>query len=86
DIVGVSDGRAEVLGVVINRARGVDVDAVEEVLSLPVLAVLPEDARVAEALELETPLLVQDAECEFSREIVELAIFLLKYWEREDSS
>ncbi len=76
-------GRAKLLGVVINRAKNVDVEAVEEMLSLPVLAVLPEESRVEEALESETPLLAKDGECEFSREVEELVKFLLRYWERE---
>ncbi len=79
----VLEGRAKLLGVVINRANGVDVEAVEEMLSLPVLAVLPEERMVSEALESETPLFVKDEECEFSREVEELVKFLLKYWERE---
>jgi septum site-determining protein MinD len=76
------EGRARVLGVVINKANGADVEAVEEMLSLPVLAVLPDEERVREALEAETPLVAKDEECEFSREVEELVKFLIKYWER----
>lgn len=78
----VLEGRAKLLGVVINRANGADVEAVEEMLSLPVLAILPEESGIKEALESETPLLAKDGECEFSQEVEELVKFLLKYWER----
>lgn len=80
----VLEGKAKVLGVVINRANGADIEAIEDMLSLPVLAVLPEESRVGEALEAETPLFAKDEECEFSQEVKELVKFLLKYWEREE--
>jgi|Deesub1362A_J573_1020465.scaffolds.fasta_scaffold00662_22 MinD-like ATPase involved in chromosome partitioning or flagellar assembly len=80
----VLEGRAKLLGVVINKANGADVEAFEEMLSLPVLAILPEESMVKEALESETPLLTKDEEYEFSQEVKELVKFLLKYWEREE--
>ncbi len=79
------EGRAKVLGVVINKSNGADVVAIEEMLSLPVLAVLPEENRVREALEAEIPLVARDDECEFTDEMAELVKFLVKYWENEES-
>ena len=70
---------ARVLGVVINRAEKVDVEAVEELLSVPVLAVLPEDSEMHDALEHEIPLIVRDPTSKFSREIEDLAAFLVRY-------
>ncbi|GBE55088.1 hypothetical protein BMS3Bbin15_01253 [archaeon BMS3Bbin15] len=54
-------------------------------LPLPVLAVLPEENRVKEALEAEIPLVARDKECEFTDEMEELVKFLVKYWEKEES-
>ncbi len=79
------EGRAKVLGVVINKSHDTDVGAIEEMLSLPVLAVLPEENRVREALEAEIPLVARDEECEFTDEMEELVKFLVKYWENEES-
>ncbi|NOZ82818.1 MAG: septum site-determining protein MinD, partial [Euryarchaeota archaeon] len=70
---------AKVLGVVVNRADEVDVDAVEELLSVPVLAVLPEEREMQEALEHEEPLLVRAPASRFSQEIEDLARFLVRY-------
>ena len=53
-------------------------------LPLPVLAVLPEENRVKEALEAEIPLVARDEECEFTDEMGELVKFLVKYWENEE--
>ena len=75
--------RAKLLGVVVNRADGAEVEEIEEALSLPVLALLPEDTRLEEALEAETPLVVSCGG-EFSEEVEELAGFLVRYWEREE--
>ncbi len=80
------EGRANLLGVVVNRAGEVDVDAVEELVELPVLAVLPEERRVAEAVEAETPVAAGEQECEFSEEVEGLASFLLRYWERREGA
>ncbi len=79
------EGRAKVLGVVINKSHDTDVEAIEEMLSLPVLAVLPEENMVREALEAEIPLVARDDECEFTDEMAELVKFLVKYWEKEES-
>lgn len=70
----------EVIGLVLNKAHGdVDIENIEEMLEIPVIAVLPEDNRVRESFNEGVPVVVKDEEREFSREIVDLAKFLLKY-------
>lgn len=76
--------KANVLGLVINRANSIDIDSIEEKLETPVLAVLPEERKVVECLEEEIPIAVKYQDIEFSKEIESLAEFLLKYWEEKE--
>jgi len=70
----------EVIGLVLNKAHGdIDIDNIEETLEIHVIAVLPEDNKVKESFNEGVPVVVMDEDREFSREIVDLAKFLLKY-------
>ena len=70
----------EVIGLVLNKAHGdIDIDNIEETLEIHVIAVLPEDNKVKESFNEGVPVVIMDEDREFSREIVDLAKFLLKY-------
>lgn len=73
----------EVIGMVLNRVReDVDVSNLEETLEIPVIAILPEDDEVKESFNEGVPLVVKDESREFSKEITDLARFLLGFLSR----
>lgn len=62
----------EVIGLALNKVR-------EETLEMSVIAVLPEDDEVKESFNEGVPITVKDESREFSREIADLAKFLLRH-------
>ena len=75
----------EVLGLVLNKAHGdEDIDNIEETLELPVIAVLLEDDKVRESFSYGIPIVMEDENREFSREILDLAKFLIKLFSSKE--
>jgi len=69
-----------IIGLVLNKASEyVDIENIEKTLEIPVIAVLPEDKIVGESLNEGLPVVAKDEFREFSREIMDLAKFLLGF-------
>ena len=69
----------KVIGIILNRVEEeIDVDSIENEMGLPIIALLPEDSMVRESLNKEIPIVSEEPEREFSREIMKLAKFLVR--------
>jgi len=76
---------SKIIGLVLNKTHGdEDIDNIEETLKIPVIAVLPEDDKVRESFSNGVPIIVEDDGREFSREIMDLAKFLIKLFSSKE--
>lgn len=68
-------------GIILNRVKGMkyelNIDEVESILEIPVLAVIPEDIKVNEALSVNMPVVLYDPNSPASREYRRLAAHLI---------